>query len=470
MNNVWNKKHTLALAMVGVLAGCGGGGGSSSGGAAPTALNLNAAYSAMITGGNSVLYTLTGDCSGFLSQTFFPAYDTTNWASPAVAVLAVENMDLNTLDSASQAKSVCTQVLTGDNGKVRRNFYDPTTKLIVNEGHTTGTFWNVYADQTPLPTSVTVGSSGTLYTWKDYGGAASTSVTPKETGAVTYSVIADTGSTLKVIIAETATNVATGRQAWRVATTYRLNADNTLTALSVEMRATADSNLKQALSIDGIATPSITLNAQSIIAASLNAGSNEHFNVYDDDENVCTPVANIATSALVSSAGTTSRGVAYQKSNSSTFAPSSGYSGSNACLAFSLPQAENSYFDANYSLLQKTTTNPNDISTSVMNSNVALPTNVTINSSGTLYSFNRYMNSETTAFATGTATYYVGALTPTTLVYFDIETKNDKDISRRTARQIFARSASQNNQVAPLVWGYVRDGYTYYFQPVVNNR
>lgn len=460
------KKVLSSLVALSVVA-CGGGGGSS-GSAAPVSLNLNAAYSTMITGGNSVLYTLAGDCAGYSSQTSFPAYDTTNWATPAVPVLAVENLQLNTLDPASLEKTACTQVFNGDNGKVRRDFYNPATKTIVNSGGT-GSYWQVYADQTPLPTSVTVGSSGTLYTWKDYNGAASTSGAPKETGAVTYSVIADTDSTLKVVMVETATNVATGKQAWRVATTYRLNSNNTLTPLSVEMRATPESNLKQALSVDGTATPSVTLNAQSINAASLNAGSNDSFNVYDDDENVCTPVANIVTTALTSSAGTTSRGVAYQKSNSSTFAPSTGYSGSNACLAFNLPQAESSYYDTNYALLQQTTNNRDSVNTSVMQSSVALPTEVTINSNGTLYSFNRYSNSETTSYATGVGSYYVGALNPTTLVYFDIETKNYKNSSDKTARTIFAKSASQNNQVAKNVAGYVKDGYTYYFKPAANN-
>lgn len=135
MNNVWNKKNTLALAMVGILAGCGGGGGSSSS-TAPTSLNLNAAYASLINGGNSVLYTLSGDCTGYSSQTSLPSYNYKNYATPAVEVLAVDNVQFDTLSTASQASAGCTQLFNSNNNEVDRVFYSPTNQTIVNNGGT----------------------------------------------------------------------------------------------------------------------------------------------------------------------------------------------------------------------------------------------------------------------------------------------------------------------------------------------
>ena len=54
---------------------------------------------------------------------------------------------------------------------------------------------------------------------------------PVTTGALTWSVVADTPSTLLWVTVDEATLIATGKLAYTSTTTYRINANNTLTAL-----------------------------------------------------------------------------------------------------------------------------------------------------------------------------------------------------------------------------------------------
>ena len=78
-----------------------------------------------------------------------------------------------------------------------------------------------------MPTSVTAGSAGTIYTYQDFNGTSS----PVSSAIVTYAVSADSASTLLFTTTETSTLVS-GAPYFTVATTYRLNANNTLSEIS----------------------------------------------------------------------------------------------------------------------------------------------------------------------------------------------------------------------------------------------
>lgn len=459
------KKTAIAVSIGSLcvlLAACGGG-GSGGGGAAAPSLNLNAAYAALLQNGDSVLYTLSGDCTGTSSQTALPAYASQNYETPAANVWAVDELQFDSLSTASQASAACTSVFKSNNSDVYTSFYNPTTQTIVNEGGSS--YWKIYSEQSALPTTVTAGSSGILYKWKDYDGAASTAGGPVRTGAVTYSVTADTDSTLLVTITDTGTNVASGKLAYTYSKTYRLNANNTLTNLSFALNGIADSGLGATLSVSGTSTSAVTLNAQAAQIAWLNAAQANTYAVYDDNGNQCSPAMSISQSPLSSSGGTTPApwNITYAKTGATTFSPQT-FSGSGNCSNFNLPFFDNSYYDANYALVQQNTNNGSSTSINVNASSVPLPNAVKIGSTGQLYTFNRYYDSNTTTpGASGNVIYYVGALSPTKLALFEVTTKNYAD-SPYVARNILVNSLSENGAIAP-VYGYLKDNGTFKLLP-----
>lgn len=461
MKNLVNIKTTVALSIAAMLVACGGGSGGSSSSSSPTSLNLNAAYSSMLKNGNSVLYTLAGDCTGYSSHTALPAYDFKNYATPAVDVWAVDTLKFDTLSTASQASEICKEVFNSNNNEVQTQFYNPSNQAFVASGWPS--YWTVFTEQTPLPTSVSAGSTGTMATWKNFDGASSTTGSPVETGTITYAVSADTATSLLVTVTNTAIEVASGKTAWTQKNTYRLNSDNTLTALSISWDATANSNLKAPLLVNGTATAAITLNAQAVKIASMTAGATDRYTVFDGNGNQCTPNLTIVTSALASSGGTTQQGTSYAKSNTSTFNPST-LTGSGNCSNINFPVSENSYYDVNYALVQASSNNTNNVSYNITASAQPLPNAATIGSNGQQYTFKRYSStSPSTPMATGNSIYYVGAITPNKLAFFDVETKNYTD-GRRAARNIFVKTAETNNGSTPF-YGYINDSIRMYLIP-----
>ena len=458
------KKVFSSLVALSVVA-CGGGGGSGgSGNAAAPTLNLNEAYANHIKNGDAVLYTLEGDCTGTSSQTSLPAYDTKNYETPALTVAAVEKLQFDSLSDASKASATCSQVFNSNDNQVNRSFYSTNYQTIVNSGGSR--FWEVYSEQTALPTTVTAGASGTLYKWNNYQGASSQTGTPVQTGSVTYSVTTDSDSTLLVTFTETGYDVATGKLGWTWATTYRLNANNTLTNLSFAINATPDSPLKAPLKVNGVSTQSITVNAQAAQIASLKKGNNFSYKVYDGNNTLCTPLANINLAALSSNSGTTQNGISYASSNTTSFNQGS-FSGSVECSKFNLPVSEVNYFDANYALVQQSSVNTGSTNSNITSSSLPLPTSVKIGSSGQLYTFNRVSNLNQTPYATGNTIYYVGALSPSTLALFEVGTKKYLD-DGYVARDIFVSSVGSDNLLTPF-YGYINDSGRYIFIPTQVN-
>lgn len=438
-----------------LLAACGGGGGSGGSSSAAPTLNLNAAYASLLQNGDTALYTLSGDCTGTSSQTSLPSYAATNYATPAVSVLAVDELQFDNLSTASKAVAGCAAIFNNNNNQVNTTFYSPSNQTIVDNGGSR--YWEVYSAQAALPQSVTAGASGTLYTSKNYNGDSSTAGTPKETNTFTYSVTADSPTTLLVTFTDTGTNTASGKVAYTASRTYRLNANNTLTNLSFAINTTASSDVG-ALAVAGASTASATLNAQAAQVASLNAGSTTNYAVYDGDGNQCSS-ATITNGALASTAGTTPSpwNISYAKLGTTTFSTTG-----NCSNQFNLPASETAYYDANYALVQETTNNgPSNTSININAANAPLPTSATIGNTGQLYTFNRYINSNP-ADPTGNVIYFVGALSPTQLAVFNVTTKNYT--GGYVGRQIFVNSLSSGNTVAP-VYGSLKDGNTFTLIP-----
>lgn len=456
------QKLTSVLLCLSVVACGGGSGGGSSNSSSPLTLNLNEAYASMLKNGNSVLYTLAGDCTGTSSQTSLPGYDGKNWANPPIEAAVVEKLQFDSLSTESKASVACSRVFNSNNGDINTTFYSKNYQTVVNSGGSN--YWEVYSEQSPLPTTVTAGSSGTLYKWKNYQGASSTSGAPVTRGDVTYAVAADSDSSLLVTITETGYDEATGKLGWTWTTTYRLNSNNTLTNLSFAINATENSPLGAPLKVSGNSTSSVTLNAQAAQIATLSAARNYSYTVFDSDGNQCTPSANLSVAQISSVSGTTSKGVQYAKSNTTTFSPQA-FTGNGRCSSFSLPLSENSYYDANYALVQQTTNNnASSSSTSVATSTSQAPASVSINSTGKLYAFDRFSSSNpTTPFASGNVIYYVGALSPTKLAFFEVQTKNYTN-NGYTARQIFVSEMTQDSVLTPM-YGYIRDSGTYRLIP-----
>jgi len=214
-------KKLIYLALPLFIAACGGGGDSSSSTTPAPTLNLNAAYVDYMKTGNQTTRTISGGCSGTEVETNSAAYSGKNGAG--VTGLIINNSVVDTI-SASSPK-VCSTKLFSGTGSIDKNFYDATTLLPVTNGYTPQ--YNVYSNQQAFPTSVTAGSAGTIYTYQDFNGTSS----PVSSAIVTYAVSADSASTLLVTITETSTLVS-GAPYYTAATTYRLNANNTLSEIS----------------------------------------------------------------------------------------------------------------------------------------------------------------------------------------------------------------------------------------------
>lgn len=221
-----NKKILLVCLIPTVLlAACGDGGSSLS--ISPT-LNLNAAYTSYVKAGSSVTGEISGYCQGTRVWTLGATYSgTTLDGKPAL----ISNDTESDVMAANSIK-FCTNLYSSNmGGKVYKIYYDPTTLVpLTNGSNPPGT---VYSNQVPLPTSVTAGSSGNWFTTLTYENSV-----PAIEGVLTWSVTADTPTTLLFTTLDTAYTVAGKLLLYKSYTTYRINADNTLTDLRKNIQVT----------------------------------------------------------------------------------------------------------------------------------------------------------------------------------------------------------------------------------------
>jgi len=221
-----NFKLGLALLSTVMLAACGGGDSSSS--SSPT-LNLNAAYEKYTIGGSSVTGTISDYCQGTKVWTLSPTYSgKTLDGKPA---LLQNEYELDTM--AANSNQFCKSFYSSnDISKVKYiNYYDPNTLVPIDSGSNPPT--TVYQNQVPFPTSVTAGSSGTWFTTLTYENSI-----PTVSGVLTWAVTADTPTTLLFTTTDTAYTYVGKLLLFKSITTYRLNADNTLTDLRKNIQVT----------------------------------------------------------------------------------------------------------------------------------------------------------------------------------------------------------------------------------------
>lgn len=225
-------KNHLATALVFFLSiglvACGGGGDSTSSTSSPT-LNLNVAERAFVIGGSSQSGVISGYCQGTKIQNFSATFSGVTYAGlPALISNETETDFL-----VPNSPAFCTSFYNsnGGSGQVEKIFWDPTTVNLMTDGANPANY--VYSNLQSFPTAVTAGSKGTASTYINYYGTSQ----PVTRGALTWSVTADTPTTLLWITVDAATLIATGEPAYTSTTTYRINANNTLTVLFKTIKA-----------------------------------------------------------------------------------------------------------------------------------------------------------------------------------------------------------------------------------------
>jgi hypothetical protein len=222
-----NFKLGLALLSTAMLAACGGGDSSSS--TSPT-LNLNSAWEKRVVGGSSVTGTISGYCQGTRVWTLTSSYSGTTLDGKQALI---ENEYETDFMAANSNKFCTTYLYTSNNGgKVYQSYYDPKTYVPISSGSNPPT--TVYLNQVPFPTSVSAGSSGTWHNTVTYENGV-----PVAAGIQTWSVTADTPTTLMLITNDKAHTYVGNQLLYNQSNYYRLNADNTLTNLRKNIQPTA---------------------------------------------------------------------------------------------------------------------------------------------------------------------------------------------------------------------------------------
>jgi len=222
-----NFKLGLALLSIAMLAACGGGDSSSS--TSPT-LNLNSAWEKRVVGGSSVTGTISGYCQGTRVWTLTSSYSGTTLDGKQALI---ENEYETDFMAANSNKFCTTYLYTSNNGgKVYQSYYDPKTYVPISSGSNPPT--TVYLNQVPFPTSVSAGSSGTWHNTVTYENGV-----PVAAGIQTWSVTADTPTTLMLITNDKAYTYVGNQLLYNQSNYYRLNADNTLTNLRKNIQPTA---------------------------------------------------------------------------------------------------------------------------------------------------------------------------------------------------------------------------------------
>jgi hypothetical protein len=201
-------------------------------------LNLNAAYSSWVKGGSTITGTILGYCQGTRQQTFTPTVSGQTLSGAAALITNVTEIDTIPASSNSFCKSFYSY-----NGTTSTPYYfDPTTVTPI----TTGTKQNgyplglVWSNQAAPPTSVTAGATGTLATYVNYTSNSLNPLGPtitSEEGSRTWKIVPDSATTLMYITTDIAKVYGTNVVIYTSVTNYRINANNTLTALYKEVQA-----------------------------------------------------------------------------------------------------------------------------------------------------------------------------------------------------------------------------------------
>jgi hypothetical protein len=214
-------KIASLLLLIG-LSACGGGGGSSAP-AGPVTSTLSfpflSAYKTFTANGVTKNFTISGYCSGTGTDTESPATTATTFEGSSA------------LSAGSATTWTYTNCTPGSNADTSTTYYDSNYMPLGYSGSSYG----VFLTPPSIPTSVTVGGTGTVGTETLY--TNSTKATGDGRVDFSYVIEADTSTTAIVNMIEKqydATNVLTITAQFR----YRIAATGALTPVSVDFQGT----------------------------------------------------------------------------------------------------------------------------------------------------------------------------------------------------------------------------------------
>lgn len=202
----------LAATSAALLAACGGGGGPSAP-AGPVASTLSfplqSAYAAAVATGFSRSFTVSGTCSGTATEARSAASGGASFEGATGLLSTAETLSIN-FSNCTPASSAATAT----------SYYDSNYTLLGTS--IVGSLYRVYSPGISIPTSVTVGSTGTLGTSTNYSSSSKASVLGQST--LSYVVEPDTATTAIVnLIARTYDSgghlTSTEQDRYRIATT-----------------------------------------------------------------------------------------------------------------------------------------------------------------------------------------------------------------------------------------------------------
>ena len=208
----------LPLLLAG-LSGCGGGGGGAPAGPVTSTLSfpVQSALNSLIANGSTKNFTITGYCSGSGSRTSAPA--TAGATFEGTAALSVTQTLTYTFSNCTPASYASTS--TG--------YYDSN---YVPRGHS-GVNYGVFLNPPIIPTSVTVGGTGTYGTEILYTNSAQT--TGDGSVVYTYVIEADTSTTAIVNLISKSYNAA-GTLILTLQARYRIATVGALTPISLDIQ------------------------------------------------------------------------------------------------------------------------------------------------------------------------------------------------------------------------------------------
>jgi len=201
-------------------------------------LNLNAAYTTQVKGGSTISGTILGYCQGTRQQTFTPTVSGKTLSG--AAALVTNETETDTIPTSSNA--FC-KSFYGYNGSTSTPYYFDTTNVtpissgVTQNGYPLGLVWS---NQSAPPSSVTAGASGTLATYVNYSSDSRNPSGPTittEEGSRTWKIVPDSATTLMYITTDVAKVYGTNVVIYTSVTNYRINANNTLTALYKQVDA-----------------------------------------------------------------------------------------------------------------------------------------------------------------------------------------------------------------------------------------
>ena len=200
-------------------------------------LNLNSAYQSWVKGGTTITGTIFGYCQGTRKQTFTPTVS--GQTLSGAAALITNETEIDKIPAGSN--DFCKSFYKYDGSTSSPYYFDPTNVTPITSGATKNgsPLGLVWSDQAAPPTSVTDGATGTLATYVSYGADPlnPSRTIPEIEGSRTWKIVADSPTTLQYIATDIAKVYGTDVLLYTSTTNYRVNANNTLTALFKDVQA-----------------------------------------------------------------------------------------------------------------------------------------------------------------------------------------------------------------------------------------